>query len=241
MRGFGDSSLITPLSSFKDIAYDILLFIQNLKLKNVSLAGISTGGAVSMIFAAEYPTVLRTVVLIDSVGAKGLHFYKDPKSKELITSFEDLKKGEMLKIKEAVDKKNLIFLGSQFKKTCYNVGKAPPPAKGAKTIMEVFKQRHVLEICWLLHNFNISDENNGVCMGTGEYKKIQCPVLIIHGDKDILVPLKEAEFTYKILGEKIARLEVLKECGHVPTYSESEKTANLIKNFIVEKCTQAKL
>ena len=241
MRGFGNSTMITPLSSFKDLADDIFLFIEKLSLKNVTLAGISTGGVVSMVFAAQYPDAVRNIILLDSVSARGIPLFKSLQSKEMITSFEDLKKGDYGKFMEAFYNKNIMFFASHFKATCYNVGKAPNPVKGVKNLQEMFKQKHVLEIFWLLHNFNITDEYNGVCQGTGEFKKIQCRVLIIHGDKDVLVPLKEAVYTHKLLGDKISTLVVMKECGHVPIYSESEKTAKYIRDFVLQSEPQAKL
>ena len=44
--------------------------------------------------------------------------------------------------------------------------------------------------------------------------KIKCPVLIIHGDKDIIVPLKSSKYIYHIIPVKNKHLMVLKDVNH---------------------------
>ena len=239
MRGFGESSLVTPLSSLKDLAEDVHLFIQALELKNVSIAGVSTGGAVGLTFASMYPGLLKALILLGAVGARGLMYCNEEvdssniKTQKLITSYEELTKGQWAMFGDAFQKKDATICGDFLQKVCFNVGRPCPPEKMAKFLKGSFQQRATFfQITWFLQAFNISNEDNGVTKGTGEFSKITTPTLIIHGESDISVPLKEAQFTFQVLGEKIARMEMLPNCGHVPGYTEYEKTADLMVKFI---------
>ena len=239
MRGFGESTLNNSVKNFKDLSEDIYLFIELMNLKNITLVGFSTGGAVALDFASTYPGSLNSLILLASQSARGLQQYLDYVSSDgtilqkCLTNFEELKQGHWGHINECIQKKDIEFCEDYYKKFFFNVGKPYPIQKMMKILEGTFQQKHFLEIMWLLHNFNITNEDNGVNKGTGEISKIKIPTLIIHGDQDIIVPIKQAEYNFKVLGEKIARIEILPNCGHVPFYTEDEKTALLIKKFII--------
>ena len=61
---------------------------------------------------------------------------------------------------------------------------------------------------------------------------IDLPTLVIHGDADAVVPLTAG----KLIAETIpnARLAVIEGCGHVPTLTFPERTANEIDQFLKE-------
>ena len=66
--------------------------------------------------------------------------------------------------------------------------------------------------------------------------RIACPVQIVWGKDDIMLPLAYAEtFKSLILG---AKLEVVPSCGHLPHLEQPEKTASLVLSF-VERGTQS--
>ena len=239
MRGFGESSLLTPLSSLKDLAEDVHLFIEALDLKNVSIAGVSTGGAVGLTFASMYPGFLKALILLGAVGARGLMSSQEEvdssniKTQKLITTYEELTKGQWAVLRDAFQNKDATICGDFFQTACFNVGRPIPPEKLARFLEGSFQQRPIfLQMTWFLQAFNISNEDNGVTNGTGEFSKITTPTLIIHGENDVVIPLKEAQFTYQLLGEKITRMEIFPNCGHIPSFTECEKTADLMVKFI---------
>jgi 2-hydroxy-6-oxonona-2,4-dienedioate hydrolase len=239
MRGFGESSLVTLCSSLKDLAEDVHLFIEALDLKNVSIAGVSTGGAVGLTFASMYPGLLKALILLGAVGARGLMYCNEEvdssniKTQKLITTYEEFTKGQWAALNDAFQNKDVTLCGDFFQKVCFNVGRPCPPEKIAKFLKGSFHQKaSIYQISWFLQTFNISNEDNGVTKGTGEFSKIITPTLIIHGENDVLIPLKEAQCTFQLLGEKIARMEILPNCGHIPGYTECDKTADLMVKFI---------
>lgn len=62
-----------------------------------------------------------------------------------------------------------------------------------------------------------------------DFHRITQPALILHGDKDALVPLEAAQWLVTALPN--ATLKVLKETGHVPTVTRPREVAEEIVNF----------
>ena len=238
MRGFGESSLVTPLSSLGDLADDIYLFIKELGLQNVTLAGLSTGGGVGLVFAGRYPGFLKGLVLLSSVGARGFLATKEEvdaagnKITSMITKCEDLLKGQWAFTAEKFMQKDEAFCSNFYNMFGYNVGRPSPPEKLKRILEGSFQQRHFSQIMWLIQSLNITNEDNGVTKGTGEISKINTPTLIIHGENDLMIPLAEAKHTYQLLGEKITKMEILPNCGHISTYTECENVCKLMVKFI---------
>lgn len=65
----------------------------------------------------------------------------------------------------------------------------------------------------LIHNFNISDESNGVLDGNGLVKRITIPVLVIRGDSDMIVTQEMADETVRAISAK-AQFQVVAGSGH---------------------------
>jgi pimeloyl-ACP methyl ester carboxylesterase len=66
--------------------------------------------------------------------------------------------------------------------------------------------------------------------------RIACPVQIIWGKDDTMLPLAYAEEFKRLVPG--AKLEVIPSCGHLPHLERSERTASLILSF-VERGTQS--
>ena len=238
MRGFGDSSYINEIQSISDLVEDIYLLIMALNLKNVSLAGVSTGGIVCQMFAINHPGILKSMFLICSVGIKGMpsYFEEEESNGNKITkrckNLEELKNSKWRVAGEGMEKKDLSVWENLYQTLCFQIGKPMPKEKLKRFLEGTFKQRHFFNIIWLLNIYNISNEDNGVTCGSQQVSQIKTPTLILHGEQDLLIPLEEAEYTFKCLGEKISKIEVFPECGHGIFYSDAEKLVPLMKNFI---------
>ncbi|MCK4493556.1 MAG: alpha/beta fold hydrolase, partial [Methylococcales bacterium] len=62
---------------------------------------------------------------------------------------------------------------------------------------------------------------------------INCPVLMVLGDRDTLVPVKVAE-QLQTLQPKLL-LKILSKSGHVPFLSHQEVLLDCLKNFMEQK------
>ena len=68
LPGYGKSSKEIHPGSMEFYADVVAQLINKLELKNVTLAGHSMGGQISMVFALKYPTLVKNLVLVDPAG-----------------------------------------------------------------------------------------------------------------------------------------------------------------------------
>lgn len=66
--------------------------------------------------------------------------------------------------------------------------------------------------------------------GTVDTKRITCPVLVLHGKTDRLVPVEETASTGKYLPQ--ARIRVFEKAGHTLIFSQAEEAIKAIKNLL---------
>ena len=234
MRGFGDSTYNKTIKSVSDFAVDLNLFVKSLSLKNLIVAGYSMGGGVTLEYAASFPEDLKKVILFDSVGSRGVQtFYEKDGQQVQIVKTEELGKSGFW---NAVDMKFRDdiqgAIGFQMWGT-FNAGKIPSEEVVRKYVVGFEKERHITDCLYWLTHWNITGESNGVVDGNGKINNIKCPVLVFHGDKDMLIPLEESERTVKLIG-KLAKLELIQDCGHCVFMSQAEKTAGLVRGFLAD-------
>jgi pimeloyl-ACP methyl ester carboxylesterase len=70
--GFGTSPLPKDFDHIDDLAYFYLDLMDDLKLKDVTLMGFSLGGWLSMEIAVKSTARIKRLILVDSVGCKGM-------------------------------------------------------------------------------------------------------------------------------------------------------------------------
>ena len=96
MRGFGRSTYHNQIRSIKDFSDDVTEFMKAVSLKNFSIIGWSTGGAVAMQFVAENPGICKKLVLLASASTRGYPFYGmkadgKPDFENRLTTYEEVK------------------------------------------------------------------------------------------------------------------------------------------------------
>ncbi len=83
-----------------------------------------------------------------------------------------------------------------------------------------------------LNTFNVTSEDNGACIGNGLINTLDRKVLILHGDKDCFVPLKDVELSLKYFGEN-ATIKKFENCGHGIHMDEEDAVVESIKEFLL--------
>lgn len=219
MRGFGDSSYLHEVNSLRDFAEDIKLWIKALDLKKFHILGWSTGGGVVLELAVDMPNHVEKVLLLDSVGIKGYQIFpKEEKGhpyfiNRLITK-EDIKADpfKIAPIMMAYGTRNKEFLKRVWNGLIYNL-KQPPFEDYDLYLEAILKQRNLVDVYYSLMHFNMTHDSNGVNNGTGRLDFIPCPVVILHGVLDMVVPFHQAEEMKAYLKDK-ATLVPLQGIGH---------------------------
>lgn len=236
LRGFGDSSYETPVSSMKAFSDDIAAFMKSLGLSSVDFIGWSLGGGVVLQLAADHPGAVRRSVIIGSVGIKGYPLYQfDENMKPTstrITSKAMIERDPViakpaLKLYESKDKEGVkqLFRNAIFTETM------PSNERFDAYAEATFKQRNLVDADYALTTFNMSHEHNGAVEGTGKIDDVRGPVLVIQGDKDQIVSKDQYESIREGLGDRAEYAEFT-HSGHAPMFDEPDKFFKTIESFL---------
>jgi len=239
MRGFGESSYHKPNMSIKDFSDDVKLFVDEIGLKDFSIIGWSTGGAVGMQFAADYPGYCEKLILLASASTRGYPFFGTspeglPDVNNRIASFEDVKadSGKTVAVQTAYDQQNREFLKAMWNMLIYTKHQ-PDQEHYEEYVDDMLTQRNLAEIYHSLNTFNISAVNNGLMEGTNQVKDIQIPVLVLRGDRDLVVTQRMTEEIVEDF-EGRAKFVELKDCGHSPLVDDLAQLQQHIEEFLAE-------
>lgn len=236
LRGFGFSTYNERITSIKDFSDDIKLFVDQLGLERFSLIGWSTGGAVSMQFAANYPEYVEKVVLLASASTRGYPIFAMKEdgtfdmAKRLVTIEEieaDIRTNMM---QQLYDTKNKAGLQDVWNSLIYTT-KRPDNEKYDEYLDDMLTQRNLADVYHALNSFNISSEHNGAVPGSNEAKLINVPVLNLYGENDLVVTKKMTDDIVEDLSHCAKTVE-LKGCGHSPLIDDLPQLQHEIENFL---------
>jgi len=236
LRGFGISSYNKQIDSLKDFSEDVKLLVEQLELEKFDIVGWSTGGGVAMQFAADYPEMVKNLILVESVGIMGYPIYrKDEKGLPILTELLQTKEDvaadfvQVLPILNAYEKKDKDFLKVVWNATIYTQNK-PSLEKYDEYLEDMLTQRNLVDVDYALMTFNISNIHNGLVEGSGEVDKIKAPTLVIQGDKDLVVPRQMADGIVKGIGEN-SKLSIIENSGHSPLIDDLNRLKKEIVDF----------
>jgi pimeloyl-ACP methyl ester carboxylesterase len=239
LRGFGESSYHKPIMSIKDFSDDVKMFADEMGLKDFALVGWSTGGAVGMQFAADYPGYCEKLVLLASASTRGYPFFGTsaeglPDVNNRLVTYEDVKRdaGKTIAVQSAYDQQNRGFLKAMWNMLIYT-DRQPEERHYDEYVDDMLTQRNLAEVYHSLNTFNISALNNGLKDGTDQVKDIQIPVLVLRGDRDLVVTERMADEIVEDFAGR-ARFVELKDCGHSPLVDDLAQLLRHIERFLAE-------
>ncbi len=214
LRGFGDSSYHQRFDSLRELADDLRDFVTQLGLHSFYLVGWSTGGGVALELAADMPGSVKKVILLDSVPPTGYPMFKrdaqgKPDYTQPLTTKEEIAADpvQVAPVLHAYETNNRAVLRAIWDAAIYNMNK--PSEEDYELYLDaIFKQRNLVDIDYSLLTFNMTSSPTASAPGSGRLALIQCPVTILQGDKDLVVPLAWAQAAHQLIpGSKLIRFE----------------------------------
>lgn len=234
--GFGDSSYNRQLDTLQDFSEDLALLLEAKNIQNAVVLGWSTGGGIVMELAVDHPELCGRLVLLDSVSSQGYPLYRlDENYKPILTERiykrEDVENEpvQVVPVRKALEEGNAAMIKAGFDAVLYNLN-PPESERYAYLVDQILKERCLNDVDTALACFNITDENNGAVDGNGRIHQIQCPVTILHGMKDLIVPYSEAVRTAQLLGDQ-ADLIILGGAGHALLSDRTEAFIRVLESF----------
>lgn len=236
LRGFGGSTYKNRITHMRDFSDDLKSFVDSLGLKDFSLLGWSTGGAVAMQFCADYPGLCNKLMLLASASTRGYPFYQTNEDgtqstirlKTIAEIENDI--GKTIPMQGLYDTKNRDGLKAVWNAVIYTHNQ-PDEQKYEEYVDDMLTQRNLADVYHVLNTFNISHHDNEAAKGTGEIDKILIPVLILYGERDYVVPGNMTEELIEDFGEK-AKVVKLVNCGHSPLIDDLDQLKNAIEQFL---------
>lgn len=209
-------------------------FLREVAGEPVVLVGNSMGGAISALQAAATPDLVRAVVLVDPALPRPL---LSPIDARVAASFAALVvpgvgEAAMARRRRTVTAERIVR--ETLAMCCVDPRRVPADVVGTAIRMAkdrgrdseaapsfLLAARSVIKLLTRPRRLNTA------------LSAVEAPVLLIHGDKDRLVPVRVARSVAKAHPEW--RLEIAPDIGHVPQLEAAEWTAEVIRGWLQEQ------
>ncbi|MCX7822416.1 MAG: alpha/beta hydrolase [Syntrophobacterales bacterium] len=211
-RGAGRSWMPPGPYTMEQMAEDTLALLDHLAIEKVHVVGISMGGMIAQQLAATHPNRLSALVLgCTHCGKKR----RIPPSPEVLSR---LTNQEGLSAEEIVEKNIPLLFGNKCRSEHpeiveeYKRNTLSSPLQPLEAFQAQIAAINKFDVCSILD-------------------RITCPVLVITGKDDILVPPENS----KILVELIpyARLVELEEVGHLLHLEAYDTFNRIVREFLL--------
>ncbi|MBL8794712.1 MAG: alpha/beta hydrolase [Planctomycetia bacterium] len=200
--GFGASAGFDRIDTVEDMAFHYVELFDALGLEQVNLGGVSLGGWIAAEFAVRWPERVRKLWI---AGAPGLWVEEEP----LPDMFRYMR--EPAKLRE------LCFHepNSAMARTIF------PDDADDERRMKGYQALTVLaRLVWdRPYNPKLAER----------LRRVQCPVLLVWGDKDRLVPPSYGEAYRKHLPQ--AEMKRIPNCGHLLMFEREKEFVEIVANF----------
>lgn len=197
--------------TFQEHAAEAKALFEHLGVEKLHLIGTSYGGEVAMQMAVDYPEMIQSISIIDSVSEL------DEILKLFIRGWRDL--AEQGNPEAFFWGMAPSIYGNEFLKN--NMAMMTERAKAFNSYgADYFKGQ-----------ISLYDTFEGLNM-TEELAKIKCPALVVCGREDVLKPYKFS----KIIADKIPNSELLTiaDSGHVTIFEKPDALNSVLLGFIIK-------
>lgn len=236
MRGFGESSYNSRFDSLFELAEDMLELLQILGQESCTVLGWSTGGGVAMEMAASCPELVEKLILLESVGISGYPMFKkdsngQPIPDQFLQTKEEIANDpvQVMPVLEAYRTTNNNIMRSIWNALIYTHTQ-PEPDRYDKYLKDMMTQRNLVDVDYALTRFNISKQHNGLVEGNGRVESIRCPVLVLQGDRDLVVPSYMGQGIKNALGDLCDYRSG--DWGHSPMVDDMDGLLAMLRSFI---------
>ena len=229
IRGFGDSSYVNTFDSLGELARDLMEFADALGLGSYHLCGWSTGGGIAMEIAAARPKQVKGLALMDSVPPTGYPMFKkgpdfQPILTEPLRTKEDVAADpvQVIPALNALKANDRATMQGIWDAVIYNLNK-PPEEECAIYLDGIMKQRNLVDVDYALLTFDI----------TSRLPEISCPITVLHGELDMVVPLAWLRDALPQFGAR-AELVTFANAGHSPVTDVPDEFFGALKTALAK-------
>lgn len=213
--GWGDSPKGDSTFTISDYAKVVGHIAQELELRQLSIVGHCMGATVALETAYQFPKFIKELFLISTPyqeGTWGQTFFEilskwSEKVPQTLRPFFFFWRSRVFTVPMSF----FVLQTRTFHKKLSLIFKT--------TFGQSHQDEHVLETNW----------NSLIAYNYNRAKKLRIPVHLIHGAKDVLIPVSQAE-KLKGLFHNVT-LDILPDAGHLPPVETPGEVGRLIKKF----------
>jgi pimeloyl-ACP methyl ester carboxylesterase len=200
--GFGKSEGFDQIDTIEDMAFHYLELLDALGLEKVILGGVSLGGWIAAEFAVRWPERVERLWLADAPGLW----------------VDDQPLGELFRVMNDRDQlRHLLFHEPDGYIAKLVIADNPPEDR----MLKAYQSLTVLaRLAW---------ERPYDPKLAGRLHRIRCPVLLVWGDNDRLVPPAYGEAYRKHIPH--AEMKLIPNCGHLPMFEQEAAFVEKIVGF----------
>ncbi len=202
LRGFGESGVMESDNSIIGYATDIAGLLSHLKIKKANLAGHSMGGYVALAFAREFPERVSGLAMVSSQTVADT---PETRENRLSTAKQVMEKGVGVVVESMTPKLSTDQRVQDF-------------------VQHLITRQRPTGIC------NALNAMAGRPDSTELFATFKFPVLIIHGDADVLIPVKRGREMKAALPS--AQYFELAGLGHMAMMEKPEAVADALRSFV---------
>lgn len=199
LRGFGGSATLLSPYSMADMADDLAGLLDGLKIEKSALAGHSMGGYVSLAFAKKYP---------DRVAGLGLI------SSQIFADAAERRKGRYQEARDIEKYGTGTIVNGMAPKLSSNM-------RVQEIVRDVMARQDPAGLIGALKAMAEREDF------TGYLASMDLPLILVHGDADVLIPVEKAREIKSLLPS--AELIELRGAGHMPMMEQPEETAQALR------------
>jgi pimeloyl-ACP methyl ester carboxylesterase len=229
LRGCGDSSRTSGGYSIPELATDLHAFAAALDLPPLHLVGHSLGGAVALQFTLNHPAQVRTLLLLAPSPAEGMPIFRAARSRpSWLARLFDLHRVLSLAQADAAYR-FLRTLGADRALLRRGLERVTPTLRRDRAFEALVDDAaRMSPEAAIGHVRALGEWNVQAQLG-----RLDLPVLILWGAKDILVPRAGLERTAR--GLRRGQLVVWPDVGHAPQLEQPDRFARLLFNFTARR------
>ena len=202
LRGFGESTTVNTPYTMDDFASDIGGLLDHLGIQKAAIAGHSMGGYVALAFARLFPDRITGLALAAS---------------QTLADPPDRKEGRYKSAAEVAEK----GIGGVVEAMTPKFTSNEKLQEFTRQVME--RQEPAAYIGALKAMAERQDS-------TSLLASMDHPVIVIHGDADMLIPIERAREVKDAFAH--AHLAAIKGAGHLPMMEAKEETAEALSKLI---------
>lgn len=195
----------------------ILQLLSTLQVKKVSVVGNSIGGRIAWYFTAMHPDRVEKLVLIspDGFESPGMSYNKAPEIPSYLSMINYIFPKFVFRENLEIAYSNKSVLSSQLFERYYELALYPG---NRQAMIDRMRQTVLKDPAPFL-------------------KKIHCPVLLLWGEHDAMIPIQNAKDYLALIPQ--AELQVLQNQGHLPQEEDPQRSLPYLLQFL-KSATNAK-